>query len=189
MTTAKRATIETIPTDVLEEILSMLSPSYRFLAPVCRIFHSAHEKKYPGKTETLKFEMASIVQLQIYMMERNDDNDKAIVDIRRDNCFVNFDARAAASYVAAGAGQQEMVEWTGIMDWRTCAGAAKGGRRETLEWMMAKGCRWDQKTCMYAAMGGQLEIIKLLKEERVPVGLAGVRQGGQGRAPGGSEVA
>ena len=42
-----------------------------------------------------------------------------------------------------------------------CEGAAYGGHLKVLKWARAKGCDWDNdKMCMIAAEGGQLEILK-----------------------------
>ena len=53
-------------------------------------------------------------------------------------------------------------------DWRTCAGAAEGGQLEVLKWLRENGCPWCERTCMSAAKGGHLEILKWARENGCP---------------------
>ena len=45
-------------------------------------------------------------------------------------------------------------------DERTCAGAARGGHLDVLQWLRANGCPWDVYTCSYAADGGHLAVLQ-----------------------------
>lgn len=44
----------------------------------------------------------------------------------------------------------------------TCTFAALGGQLEVLKWLRANGCPWDEYTCAYAARGGHLEVLQWL---------------------------
>lgn len=41
-----------------------------------------------------------------------------------------------------------------------CASAAENGHLETLQWLRANGCEWDQLTTCYAARSGRLEVLE-----------------------------
>ena len=45
-------------------------------------------------------------------------------------------------------------------DEMTCAGAAKGGHLEVLQWVRDNGCPWDEETCHEAAGGGHLKVLQ-----------------------------
>ena len=71
--------------------------------------------------------------------------------------------------MAARNGYLEVLQWARAhgCPWNDhrvlgmCEGAAYGGHLKVLKWARAKGCDWDNdKMCMIAAGGGQLEILK-----------------------------
>mmetsp|Transcript_42473 Transcript_42473/g.83476 ORF Transcript_42473/g.83476 Transcript_42473/m.83476 type:complete len:263 (-) Transcript_42473:291-1079(-) len=147
--------IQHLPPEILHAILTHLPSLYRFLAPVSRDFLSSYKYVNRGKCETHIFGISTLPALQMYLQERNRDNEDSTV---------GDDPREAASYVAAGAGQPKLVEWSGVMNIRTSAGAARGGRLKTLMWLRKKCCNWNSWTCEKAAKGGHLEILKWARE-------------------------
>ena len=44
-------------------------------------------------------------------------------------------------------------------DKRTCVNAAEGGRLEVLLWLRANGCEWNKETCLRAAEKGHLDVL------------------------------
>eukprot|EP00588_Corethron_pennatum_P003914 CAMPEP_0194288324 /NCGR_PEP_ID=MMETSP0169-20130528/36562_1 /TAXON_ID=218684 /ORGANISM="Corethron pennatum, Strain L29A3" /LENGTH=222 /DNA_ID=CAMNT_0039035291 /DNA_START=164 /DNA_END=833 /DNA_ORIENTATION=+ len=95
--------LEKIPQDILQKhILSMLPRSQRFLAPVCRTFRNACEVEYEGKTETYLHGMASVKQIELYLEESNEHNDKTEYPSH------DFGPAMAKYYVAAGTGQRDL---------------------------------------------------------------------------------
>jgi len=148
--------LEKIPQDILQKhILSMLPRSQRFLAPVCRTFRNACEVEYEGKTETYLHGMASVKQIELYLEESNEHNDKTEYPSH------DFGPAMAKYYVAAGTGQRDLIQWAGSRHWISCRGAARSGRLETLQWLRKeRRCRWNWKTCAAAEEGGHLEVLQ-----------------------------
>ena len=72
-----------------------------------------------------------------------------------------------------------------IFPWNTltCMRAAKGGHLEILKWARENDCPWDWRTCAYAAKYGHLEILKWARENDCPWGRVDVHEGGTGRPP------
>ena len=79
--------------------------------------------------------------------------------------------KEACSY-AAGAGNQEVLEWlhsTGCPWGSTTAFVAAGeGHLEVLKWLHNHGCPWDIWTCAYAAEGGHLRVLQWAREHHCP---------------------
>jgi hypothetical protein len=50
----------------------------------------------------------------------------------------------------------------------TCLGAAAGGHLAVLQWARANGCPWDLATCSYAAFGGHLEVLQWARASGCP---------------------
>ncbi len=50
----------------------------------------------------------------------------------------------------------------------TCAGAAKGGHLEILQWLKSQGCPWNNETCADAAEGGHLELLQWARSQGCP---------------------
>lgn len=148
--------LEKLPQDVLQKhILSLLPRSQRFLAPVCRTFRDACEVEYEGKTETYLHGMSSVKQIEVYLEESNEHNDKTEYPSHE------FGPGVAKYYVAAGTGQRDLVHWAGSRHWISCCGAARSGRLETLQWLREeRRCRWNWKTCAAAEEGGHLEVLQ-----------------------------
>jgi hypothetical protein len=49
-----------------------------------------------------------------------------------------------------------------------CTFAALGGQLEVLRWARANGCSWDEETCAMAALGGQLEALQWARANDCP---------------------
>ena len=49
-------------------------------------------------------------------------------------------------------------------DERTCMWAARGGHLEVLRWARWSGCVWNATTCEWAAAGGHLEVLRWARE-------------------------
>jgi len=68
---------------------------------------------------------------------------------------------------AAEGGNIEALQWLQakgcIWDARTCAGAARWDTLEVLEWLLDNGCPWDSSTINAAARGGHIEVLKWAK--------------------------
>ncbi len=74
---------------------------------------------------------------------------------------------------AAEQGHLEVVKWAvsqkcPLAEWWTCAWAARGGQLGVLKWLRDNGCRWDNWTCTLAARGGHLELLKWARENGCP---------------------
>ena len=50
----------------------------------------------------------------------------------------------------------------------TCMYAAIGGQLEMLQWARQNGCPWDEHTCACAAKGGHLEVLQWARENGCP---------------------
>jgi hypothetical protein len=50
----------------------------------------------------------------------------------------------------------------------TCSYAARGGQLEVLKWLREDDCPWDKYTCSAAADGGHLEILQWARENGCP---------------------
>jgi len=72
------------------------------------------------------------------------------------------------SYIGAGCGRIEWVERGGVFDRMTCIVAAAGGQLGVLKWLRERGCPWDQNTCHQTASKGHLEVLQWLREEGCP---------------------
>ena len=51
---------------------------------------------------------------------------------------------------------------------RTCSEAARKGRQESIKWLRANGCPWNETTCDGAALGGHLDVLKWLRANGCP---------------------
>ncbi|WZN58522.1 putative ankyrin repeat protein [Chloropicon roscoffensis] len=81
-------------------------------------------------------------------------------------------------YVAARHGYLQVFEkyWSQgpqeklseLWDEETCIWAACGGHLEVMKWLRAKGCPWDEQTSNAAAGGGHLELAKWLRAKGCP---------------------
>jgi len=76
------------------------------------------------------------------------------------------------SCLAAGSGKIESLTYlyANGCHWNesTCYGAAKGGHLEVLQWARQNGCRCDLMTCMYAAKGGHVEVLQWAHQNGCP---------------------
>ncbi len=77
-----------------------------------------------------------------------------------------------SSVIAAGNEKPVMLQWLRARecpwDERTCANAACGGHLETLKWARANGCWWDERTCWNAAREGHLEVLQWARANGCP---------------------
>jgi hypothetical protein len=71
---------------------------------------------------------------------------------------------------------------------RLCQAAARSGQLEELKVLRENGCPWNEDTCAYAAFGGQLEVLQWARAERRPMGREYVYVGGGARASRGAAV-
>ena len=81
-------------------------------------------------------------------------------------------------YVAARRGYLEVFEkyWSQgpqeklskLWDERTCMFAAHGGHLEVLKWLRAKGCPWDEETSNEVACEGHLEVLQWMRAQDLP---------------------
>ena len=54
------------------------------------------------------------------------------------------------------------------LDECTCVSAAQGGQLEILKWLRANGCPWDERTCSGAATGGHFDTLQWARENGCP---------------------
>ena len=84
------------------------------------------------------------------------------------------DVGIGLSVLAAGRGKFESLTWVRAngcpWDEWTCAFAAGGGHLEVLQWARQNGCPWNEWTCSYAAHGGHLEVLQWARENGCPWG-------------------
>ncbi|WZN63219.1 putative ankyrin repeat protein [Chloropicon roscoffensis] len=81
-------------------------------------------------------------------------------------------------YVAARHGYLQVFEkyWSQgpqeklskLWDERTCSWAAYGGQLEVMKWLRAKGCPWGEVTSNWAAEGGHLELLQWMQDQDPP---------------------
>ena len=69
------------------------------------------------------------------------------------------------TYGAAQTGSLELLQNFHQFDEKTCGYAAFGGQLDTLKWLRQNGCEWDSQTCSMSAEGGHLEILKWAREQ------------------------
>ena len=55
-----------------------------------------------------------------------------------------------------------------VHDWRTCMTAAEGGHLDVLKYAHKNGCPWNEWTCRRAAGGGHLNVLKYAREKGCP---------------------
>ena len=55
-----------------------------------------------------------------------------------------------------------------LLDESKCLSAAWGSQLETLKWLWANGCPWDQETCENAAQHRELEFLKWARANGCP---------------------
>eukprot|EP00588_Corethron_pennatum_P036106 CAMPEP_0194349842 /NCGR_PEP_ID=MMETSP0171-20130528/107317_1 /TAXON_ID=218684 /ORGANISM="Corethron pennatum, Strain L29A3" /LENGTH=240 /DNA_ID=CAMNT_0039117341 /DNA_START=90 /DNA_END=809 /DNA_ORIENTATION=+ len=72
------------------------------------------------------------------------------------------------SVIGAGCGRTDWVERGGVFDVDTCRSAAAGGQLHVLKWLRECDCPWDSLTCMGAAMNGHLEVLKWARGNGCP---------------------
>ena len=60
-------------------------------------------------------------------------------------------------------------EQESLFDENTCEFAALGGQLEVLKYLHEKGCPWNEGTCANAAEGGHLEVLKYAHENGCPL--------------------
>ena len=82
-------------------------------------------------------------------------------------------SRGTMAHVAAEQGHVELVKWMieerGFrMDLELMRYAALGGNLELVKWLRGKGCNWDTKTCRFATRRGQLEVLQWLRANGCP---------------------
>jgi len=166
---------EVLPDELLKGIIGMLPNSYRFVAPVSHLFRNLYlandVKKIRKKLyRTDKFCISSEAALRIYLDEGE----------------YRGSRESEISYIGAGCGRTDWVErgaysmrvrmrplrkmdrfdeWT-YKD--TCAAAAKGGQLRVLKWLRERNCPWDEDTCEGAARNGHFEILQWAREEGCP---------------------
>lgn len=81
-------------------------------------------------------------------------------------------------YVAARHGYLQVFEkyWSQgpqeklsqLWDEKTCGFAAFGGQLEVMKWLQAKGCPWGTMTSNWAAQGGHLEVLQWMRDQDPP---------------------
>jgi len=72
------------------------------------------------------------------------------------------------SRIGAACGRIEWVERGGVFDEGTCYAAARGGQLGVLKWLRERGCPWDEFTCEGAALNGHLEVLRWALENGCP---------------------
>ena len=55
-----------------------------------------------------------------------------------------------------------------VWDESTCVAAAKGNQLEVLRWLKDIGCPWNKNACLFAAKEGHVEILKFLRANGCP---------------------
>jgi len=69
------------------------------------------------------------------------------------------------SMIGAGCGRTDWVERGGVFNESTCHAAALGGQLRILKWLRDRYCSWDIQTCEGAASNGHLEVLKWARGE------------------------
>ncbi len=97
---------------------------------------------------------------------------EALQWLRENKCRWNA---VEAAHHAAEAGHVHVLEWMlreasargapAPLDEKTCAFAAWGGQLATLQWLRRRGTPWKRWTCSYAAARGQLEVLQWARAE------------------------
>lgn len=157
-----------LPEKVLSNIFKLLPGSSRFVGSTNKQFHDIYKKNNGGKYETYKYGIKSISCLKIYLRERKDYRELRMSD------------KTIASYVGARAGRLDLVKWASTneddelldraikIDAHICANAARGGNLHILKWLREQGCPWDWQTCAQAARGGHLEVLTWARSNGCP---------------------
>mmetsp|Transcript_18564 Transcript_18564/g.36984 ORF Transcript_18564/g.36984 Transcript_18564/m.36984 type:complete len:233 (-) Transcript_18564:40-738(-) len=78
------------------------------------------------------------------------------------------DRRQETSRIGAGSGRRDWVERGGLFDGTTCMAAAAGGQLRVLRWLRGRGCPWDWRTCSQAAKGGHFAVLRWAREQGCP---------------------
>mmetsp|Transcript_18620 Transcript_18620/g.37060 ORF Transcript_18620/g.37060 Transcript_18620/m.37060 type:complete len:257 (-) Transcript_18620:27-797(-) len=73
---------------------------------------------------------------------------------------IYYTPKAATSMIGAGYGRTDWVERGGVFNESTCHAAALGGQLRILKWLRDRYCSWDIQTCEGAASNGHLEVLK-----------------------------
>jgi len=95
-------------------------------------------------------------------------------EVALQQCLDEKDYRGSGDYqtsmIGAGCGRTEWVERGGVFDEYTCAAAAMGGQIRVLKWLRERDCPMyrNEWTCYRAARGGHLEVLQWLREEGCP---------------------
>jgi len=69
------------------------------------------------------------------------------------------------SMIGARCGRTDWVERGGVFNESTCRAAALGGQLRILKWLRDRYCSWDLQTCEGAASNGHLEVLKWARGE------------------------
>jgi len=77
------------------------------------------------------------------------------------------DRNSEISCVGAGSGKTDWVE-RGVINEITCVYAAAGGQLRVLKYLRGRGCPWNKRTCMTAAWYGHLKILMWARKEGCP---------------------
>lgn len=137
---------------LVENILSFLPDSFRYVALVNRTFHSCAVK--PPRTS---YEMA-------------------VMNPRMAEYWIKEDwntAKAKLCAVAAKFGRLETLEWAAgtklcFRTWHVPAAAAEANDLRMLKWAKRIGCPWDESTCANSAFHGNIDILKYARSKGCP---------------------
>jgi len=172
--------LKVLPLDILKIPFTMLPPSNRLVAPVCRAFRDCHAAAAGEKKRycTFKYSLRSESALASYL-------DEAGV---RSSGYV----KEKTTLIGAGAGRIDWVQRGSAFDEgecltaETCKVAAACGQMRTLKWLKSRKCPWNSGVCTAAARHGHLEILKWAREQGCPFGFLG--QGTAGAAARGGHL-
>jgi hypothetical protein len=163
-------TISDIPDAVLALSLTFVGKgTFRYTACVCKTFHKVYKCAFHDTTDTsMESAVATIACAEMFLKEEGGglEINIRVRDRVRKLCYI---WNGAARH-----GRVEILEWmnkssySNCFDIQTAGVAAEHGHQDTLKWLHAHGCPWNESTCSMAAYGGHLSILQWCRANGCP---------------------
>ena len=181
-----------LPSDVLRVLLGHLTPFERALfARAGGACYRAAKQSGLGRAGVSSHDIEQLVKrdeltasMSVFAWSLNNlgDPDQTVKYVVQYDVRYCFDVRLGTLVVesAAGADSPDFLVYLRDMstgedakpfpwkDKKTCAAAARNGRLESIKWLRANDCPWDEETCDRAAQGKHLDVVKWLRDNGCP---------------------